>query len=52
VPEATRIDMPDLLNLGRSAGLKIGLFPVHEYWIDVGRPDDLAAADRHHRDQG
>jgi dTDP-glucose pyrophosphorylase len=51
VPEATRIDMPDLLNLGRSAGLKIGLFPVHEYWIDVGRPDDLAAADRHHRDQ-
>lgn len=51
VPEATRIDMPDLLNLGRTAGLKIGLFPVHEYWIDVGRPDDLAAADRHHRDQ-
>jgi len=49
VPEATRIDMPDLLNLGRSAGLKIGLFPIHEYWIDVGRPDDLAAADRHHR---
>jgi dTDP-glucose pyrophosphorylase len=51
VPEGTRIDMPDLLNLGRSAGLKIGLFPVHEYWIDVGRPGDLAAADRHHRDQ-
>jgi len=51
VPERTRIDMPDLLNLGRSAGLKIGLFPIHEYWIDVGRPDDLAAANRHHRDQ-
>lgn len=51
VPQATHIDMPDLLNLGRSAGLKIGLFPIHEYWIDVGRPDDLAAANRHHRHQ-
>lgn len=39
------IDMPTLLDRGREIGLKIGLFPIHEYWADVGRPDDLAAAD-------
>lgn len=49
VPPNTRIDMPELLNLGRDAGLKIGLFPIHEYWIDVGRPDDLDAAIRDHQ---
>ena len=49
VPPKTRIDMPELLNLGRAAGLKIGLFPIHEYWVDVGRPDDLDAANRDHK---
>jgi dTDP-glucose pyrophosphorylase len=42
------IDMPELLNLGRSIGLRIGLFPIHEYWIDVGRPRDLEAAEKDH----
>jgi hypothetical protein len=40
--------MPELLNLGRDIGLCIGLFPIHEYWADIGRPDDLAAADMAH----
>ncbi len=35
------MDMPELLNKGRDAGLRVGLFPIHEYWIDVGRPTDL-----------
>ena len=48
----SRIDMPDLLNLGREAGLKIGLFPIHEYWVDVGRVDDLNAANQDHRFTG
>ena len=43
------IDMPELLNLGRKIGLKIGVFPIHEYWTDVGRPDDLQRADDAHR---
>jgi len=42
------MDMPELLMLGRQIGLKIGLFPIHEYWTDVGQPDDLEAADRMH----
>lgn len=39
-----RLDMPELINLGHQSGLKIGLFPIHEYWIDIGRPDDLRTA--------
>jgi NDP-sugar pyrophosphorylase family protein len=46
-----KIDMPDLLNLGRQAGLKIGLFPIHEYWIDIGRPDQLSRANKEWKDQ-
>jgi NDP-sugar pyrophosphorylase family protein len=37
--------MPELLNLGRSLGFKIGLFPIHEYWIDVGHLGDLEVAE-------
>ncbi|RED46172.1 sugar phosphate nucleotidyltransferase [Aestuariispira insulae] len=44
VPEPTALDMPDLINLAAEKGLKIGLFPIHEYWRDIGRPPDLKAA--------
>ncbi len=30
----------------------IGLFPIHEYWLDVGRPDDLEVVEREHGDTG
>jgi dTDP-glucose pyrophosphorylase len=43
------IDMPELLNIGRDIGLRIGLFPIHEYWTDIGRPADLDRADDWHR---
>lgn len=48
VPGDRPMDMPELLNQGRALGLTIGLFPIHEYWIDVGRPHDLETADRDH----
>jgi dTDP-glucose pyrophosphorylase len=48
VPRNQPMDMPELLTLGRRIGLRIGLFPIHEYWTDVGQPDDLDAADRLH----
>jgi len=38
------IDMPQLLERGRAKALKVGLFPIHEYWIDIGRPNDLETA--------
>jgi len=41
-------DMPDILSSAKGLGMRIGLFPVHEYWKDIGRPEDLEAADRDH----
>ncbi len=52
VPRGQPMDMPELLNRARNVGLHIGLFPVHEYWRDVGRPDDLAEAEAEHGDGG
>ena len=51
VPSGRPIDMPELLNSGREIGLRIGLFPIHEYWTDVGHPEDLEAADARHRSE-
>lgn len=45
-----RQDMPDLINHAKDIGLGVGLFPIHEYWADVGRPEDLVAAERHYAD--
>lgn len=42
------LDMPELLNRARAAGLRIGVFPLHEYWADVGSPADLEAAEARH----
>ena len=36
-----KIDMPELLSIGKKEGFKIGLFPLHEEWSDIGRPEDL-----------
>ncbi len=52
VPRGRAMDMPELLNLGREIGLRTGLFPIHEYWADLGRPDDLERAEHRHRAAG
>jgi NDP-sugar pyrophosphorylase family protein len=49
VKKNTQVDMPQLMNHGRRVGLRVGLFPIHEYWHDVGRPADLVAANEHHQ---
>ena len=48
LPRDKPMDMPELLNIGHEIGLKIGLFPIHEYWTDIGWPEALAAADEAH----
>jgi len=47
-PRGRPVDMPEVITNGANAGLRIGLFPVHEYWKDVGRPGDFAAAQVDH----
>lgn len=43
---ARRLDMPDLVDGLVREGATVSMFPVHEYWIDVGRPDDFESAQR------
>ncbi|MEC7817653.1 MAG: nucleotidyltransferase family protein [Pseudomonadota bacterium] len=38
-------DMPTLFERLRRDGRRTIVFPLHERWLDVGRPDDLALAD-------
>jgi len=45
VPKNKPFDMPDLLNQSKNLGLRVGLFPIHEEWADIGQPADLEAVD-------
>ena len=47
LPKMQKLDMPDLINMGKSSGLKVGIFPIHEYWKDIGLPDDFYEAEQH-----
>lgn len=40
----TRVDMPDLLKSEITAGHSVRMFPVHEYWLDIGRMNDFELA--------
>lgn len=44
VPRKTRMDMPTLVQDTISAGHEVTMFPVHEYWLDIGRFDDFNRA--------
>ena len=37
IPKNQPLDMPDLLKLRISQGIKVDIFPIHEYWVDIGR---------------
>ncbi|MCE0558563.1 nucleotidyltransferase family protein [Motilimonas sp. E26] len=49
VPENHKIDMPTLLEQHMRDNDNILMFPIHEYWLDIGRMDDFnrAQADIH-----
>lgn len=44
VSEGQRIDMPTLLEQCMNAGEPVNMFPVHEYWLDIGRVEDFQRA--------
>ncbi|MDH6256025.1 nucleotidyltransferase family protein [Aurantimicrobium minutum] len=44
VPKETLFDMPDLLEILIKESKKVVPFPVHEYWLDVGNPENLLLA--------
>lgn len=44
VSAGVRIDMPDLLLRHIVQGQVVNMFPIHEYWLDIGRMDDFNQA--------
>jgi dTDP-glucose pyrophosphorylase/CBS domain-containing protein len=44
LPAGKRRDMPDLLSEMIADGEVVSGFPIHEYWIDIGRIEDLNKA--------
>ncbi|MEX1078668.1 MAG: nucleotidyltransferase family protein [Homoserinimonas sp.] len=40
----TYCDMPSLLDRMMQKGQLVSAFPIHEQWLDVGRPEDLSQA--------
>lgn len=50
VPMNFKIDMPSLLENQMSSGKDVMMFPIHEYWLDIGRMDDFNKAQMDYRD--
>lgn len=40
------LDATDLIDRLMSAGRKVVGFPIHEYWLDIGRPEDYLRANK------
>ncbi|MHA1066732.1 nucleotidyltransferase family protein [Enterobacter ludwigii] len=44
VKKGVCIDMPTLIDTNINSNGKVLMFPVHDYWIDIGRPEDFYRA--------
>ncbi len=44
VERGQRIDMPTLLEQQMLADRPVNMFPIHEYWLDIGRMEDFQRA--------
>lgn len=44
IPVDTFYDMPSLFEALINQGKKTSVFPIHEYWLDIGRVDDFNRA--------
>lgn len=44
VTAGEQLDMPQLLERTIASGRSVTSFPVHEYWLDIGRPEDFRRA--------
>lgn len=44
VDKNQKIDMPTLLEMHMAERQKVLMFPIHEYWLDIGRMDDFNRA--------
>ena len=44
IAKQQQLDMPQFLNQQILAGESVSMFPVHEYWLDIGRESDFLRA--------
>jgi len=44
VPADTRVDMTEVIAAAIAQGRNVSVFPIHEYWTDIGSPVDLERA--------
>ena len=44
VVSGRRLDMPSLLEQQIDNQKEVAMFPVHEYWLDIGKMDDFTKA--------
>jgi dTDP-glucose pyrophosphorylase len=44
VPPKVQIDMTEVMTRAIARGHRVTVFPLHEYWADIGDPGDLAQA--------
>ena len=44
IPDEQSFDMTTLFEGAISAGMRTAVFPIHEYWMDVGQPEDFRNA--------
>lgn len=51
IPPERYFDMTDLVEAVKATGGRVGVFPILEYWRDIGRPEDLEAAHQEHTEQ-
>ncbi len=42
------LDMPNLLESQIEQGEQINVFPIHEYWLDIGRMEEYEQAHKHY----
>ncbi len=38
------LDMPNFLEIAKDKSYKINVYPIHEYWLDIGKPEFLKKA--------
>jgi dTDP-glucose pyrophosphorylase len=50
ITKGEKIDMPDLLQMIIAGGQKVVPYLLHEYWRDIGRPEEYALANQEYHE--
>jgi dTDP-glucose pyrophosphorylase/CBS domain-containing protein len=50
IPHNNHLDMPSLFELLIRKGMETSVFPIREYWLDIGRIDDFDRANGEYRE--